>query len=91
MRGVRFIKMLKTHTNHSATHWLNALKVAILNKNQAVALHLIENLPEFDDLKDLLCAKELVSQVLEWLMCEKTELAIKMEKLKQQKRFLNEI
>lgn len=74
---------------YNVREWLDSLKVAIINKNQAKSLHLIENLPEFSNIDDLLCARELVLQVLERLECEKKELGIKMEKLKQQRRFLN--
>ena len=69
--------------------WLNALKVAIVNKNEAQAMNLVENLPDFGNINDLQSARELILQVGAWLEAEKKALATKMEKLKSQKRFLS--
>lgn len=93
MRGVKYTKMAESrldsaNSKKSAESWLNALKVAIINKNEISAMNLIENLPTFKNINDLQSARELVLQVGAWLECEKKELAIKMEKLKSQKRFL---
>ncbi len=74
---------------YKSKDWLNALKVAILNKNQTKSLYLIENLPEFNNLEEMISARELVLQVLEWLKCEKKELGFQMEKIEAQKRFLH--
>lgn len=99
MRGVKYIKMAESRVDSAnrtkiaesaldSAIWLNALKVALINKNEAQAMNLVENLPAFEDINDLQGARELILQVGAWLEAEKKALAIKMEKLKSQKRFL---
>ncbi|MDE6885672.1 MAG: hypothetical protein K2P17_01325 [Helicobacteraceae bacterium] len=70
--------------------WLNSLKIAIVNKNTQKALYLIENLPNFDNIDDLICARELVAQLAKELENEKNTLKEAMQKIKQTKRFLGE-
>lgn len=70
--------------------WLNSLKIAIVNKNTQKALDLIENLPNFDNIDDLICARELVAQLAKELENEKNTLKEAMQKIKRTKRFLGE-
>lgn len=99
MRGAKYIKMAESRVDSAnrtkiaesrvdSAIWLNAIKVAIINKNEAQAMNLVENLPAFENINDLQSARELILQVGAWLETEKKALAIKMEKLKSQKRFL---
>lgn len=99
MRGAKYTKMAESRADSAnrtkiaesaldSAIWLNALKVAIINKNEAQAMNLVENLPTFENINDLQSARELILQVGAWLEAEKKALAIKMEKLKSQKRFL---
>lgn len=99
MRGAKYIKMAESRVDSAnrtkiaesaldSAIWLNAIKVAIINKNEAQAMNLVENLPVFENINDLQSARELILQVGAWLEAEKKALAIKMEKLKSQKRFL---
>lgn len=70
--------------------WLNSLKIAIVNKNTQKALDLIENLPNFDNIDDLICARELVAQLAKELENEKNTLKEAMQKIKRTKQFLGE-
>ena len=73
--------------SNSADSWLNALKIALVNKNHQNALALLDNLPHFDSHDDLLCAKALVEELLQSLQHEKSTLSKQLEKLKQTKKF----
>lgn len=70
--------------------WLNSLKVAILNNDTQKALNLIETLPNFDNIDDLICARELVGTLLESLKSEKAALAEQLHRVKQAKKFLED-
>lgn len=70
--------------------WLNSLKVAILNNDTQKALNLIETLPNFDNIDDLICARELVGTLLESLKSEKAALSKQMQRIKQAKKFLED-
>lgn len=78
--------ILESHLD--AKLWLNALKIALVNKEHKNALDLLDKLPQFDAHDDLLCAKALVDELLQSLQCEKSTLANQIEKLKQAKKFL---
>ena len=75
-------------TLKSAQSWLDALKVAIVNKNETQCMNLVENLPHFENINDLQSARTLILQVGAWMESEKKDLGAKIEKLKLQKRFL---
>ena len=81
-------KSNKSNESNSADLWLNALKIALVNKQNKDALALLDKLPHFEKRDDLLCAKALVEELLESLKREKSALSKQMEKLKQTKRFL---
>lgn len=70
--------------------WLNALKIALVNKQTDNALALLDNLPQFNSQDDLLCARALVEELLESLQREKSALSKQMEKLKQTKIFFDD-
>lgn len=72
----------------SAELWLNALKIALVNRKHETALALLDNLPHFEKHTDLLCARALVEELSEILQHEKKELFTQMDKLKQAKQFL---
>lgn len=74
----------------TADSWLNALKIALVNKQTDIALALLDNLPQFDSKDDLLCARALVEELLESLQREKSALSKQMEKLKQTKIFFDD-
>lgn len=72
----------------SADSWLDAFKIALVNKNYDSALALLDKLPHFDKSDDLLCARALVDELSQSIKCEKSALSAQMERLKQTKRFL---
>ncbi|MGX3011993.1 hypothetical protein ACWIUD_10655 [Helicobacter sp. 23-1044] len=74
--------------NLNAESWINALKIALVNKNEAQAINLVENLPSFEKVDEMTCARELIAQVSEWFLAEKKTLGKKMEKVKTQRQFL---
>ncbi|MGX2983170.1 hypothetical protein [Helicobacter sp. 23-1045] len=74
--------------NLNAESWINALKIALVNKNEAQAIKLVENLPSFEKVDEMTCARELIAQVSEWFLAEKKTLGEKMEKVKTQRQFL---
>ncbi|RDU57832.1 hypothetical protein [Helicobacter sp. MIT 99-5507] len=68
--------------------WLNELKIASVNKNDKKVLDLIENLPNFDNIDDLICAREIVQSFIQKLQDDRDELYQGMLKLKQARLFL---
>lgn len=77
-RGEKSIKM----------NWHNELKVALINKDSARADFLIENLPRFQNLEEMLQAKELISQLIDFLESQKQETKDQMIKIKAAKEFI---
>ena len=68
--------------------WLNELKIAVINNNDKNVLDLIEDLPNFDSIDDLICAREIVLSFIKKLQDDKDELYRSMLKLKQTRLFL---
>lgn len=68
--------------------WLNELKIAVINNNDKNVLDLIEDLPNFDSIDDLICAREIVLSFIKKLQDDKDELYQSMLKLKQTRLFL---
>lgn len=72
----------------NSKQWLNELKVAIINKEDEKVLCLIEDLPKFDTIDDLICAREIVRDFIKKLQFEKDALHKGILKLKQTRVFL---
>lgn len=70
--------------------WIDELKIAILNKDDKKVLNLIEDLPKFDNIEDLICARELVGEFIKQLKNDKDSLSKSMLKLKQTRFFLED-
>lgn len=70
--------------------WIDELKIAILNKDDKKVLNLIEDLPKFDNIEDLICARELVGEFIKQLQNDKDTLSKSMLKLKQTRFFLED-
>lgn len=70
--------------------WLDELKIAILNKNDEKVLTLIQNLPKFDNIDDLICARELVGEFKKHLEKDKEILAQSMRQMRQARFFLED-
>lgn len=68
--------------------WLNELKIAIVNNNDKKVFDLIEDLPNFDNIEDLICAKTIVQGFIKKLQDDRNKLSQEMLKLKQTKLFL---
>ncbi len=69
--------------------WLDALKIALIQKDSTKAYSLIESLPTtFDTTEEMLQARELITQVLELLEEEKERTKIQMLQIKAAKKFL---
>ncbi|RAX53175.1 hypothetical protein CCY99_06165 [Helicobacter sp. 16-1353] len=70
--------------------WIDELKIAILNKDDEKVLNLIEDLPKFDNIDDLICARELVGEFIKKLQKDRDSLSKSMIKLKQMRFFLED-
>lgn len=69
--------------------WLNGLKIALVQKDARKAFAYIQELPEsFDNLEDMLQARELIAQVITLLEEEKNHTRIQMLQIKAAKKFL---
>lgn len=68
--------------------WLNELKIAAVNKDDEKILNLINHLPNFDSIDDLICAREILRDFIQRLRDEKNALYQGMLKLKQTMLFL---
>ena len=67
--------------------WLDALKIALIQKDSTKAYSLIESLPTtFDTTEEMLQARELITQVLELLEEEKERTKIQMLQIKAEKK-----
>lgn len=70
--------------------WLNELKISIINKDSQKTIALIENLPKFDSISDLISAREIVGEFIAHLKREKSDLQKAMFQIKQAKKFLED-
>ena len=69
--------------------WLDSLKVAIIQKDTQKAFAHIQALPEsFDDIEEMLQARELIAQVLDLLEEEKSHIRIQMLQITAAKKFI---
>ncbi len=72
----------------NSSQWLNELKIAVINKDDEKVLFLIDDLPKFDSIDDLICAREIVRDFIKKLQFEKDALHKGILKLKQTRVFL---
>lgn len=72
----------------NSSQWLNELKIAIINKDDEKVLCLIEDLPKFDSIDDLICVREIIRDFIKKLQNERDALHKSMLKLKQTRVFL---
>lgn len=73
---------------NSSLSWLDNLKIAILNNNDDLISSLLDNLPGFNEVDDMICAREMLREYLESLKIERSSLKNDMNKIKQIKCFL---
>lgn len=69
-------------------NWLNELKVAYLNKNDAKITELMANTPVLKTRDEMFEALAVLEQIGEYARAQKAKLAEEMRKLKQTKNFL---
>lgn len=69
-------------------NWLNELKVAYLNKNDAKITELMANTPVLQTRDEMFEALAVLEQIGEYAKTQKEKLAQEMRKLKQTKKFL---
>ena len=69
-------------------NWLNELKVAYLNKNDAKITELMANTPVLQTRDEMFEALAVLEQIGEYAKAQKEKLAQEMRKLKQTKKFL---
>ena len=69
-------------------NWLNELKVAYLNKNDAKITELMANTPVLQTRDEMFEELAVLEQIGEYAKAQKEKLAQEMRKLKQTKKFL---
>lgn len=75
--------------------WCDALKIAIIEKNETLAFELTQNIPDFQMLdankriEYLMVARDLIEQSIEMLIQSKYETLEIMQRVKQAKKFLS--
>ena len=69
-------------------NWLNELKVAYFNKNDAKITELMANTPVLQTRDEMFEALAVLEQIGEYAKAQKEKLAQEMRKLKQTKKFL---
>lgn len=74
--------------NCNPTIWLNEFKIALLNENESFALDLLDSMPTFSDSSHLICARELVKELVNRLIIKRGVLLEDMRRLQQIKVFL---
>lgn len=75
---------MKTNCNS----WINEFKVALVNENEEKALNLLDSIPTFSDSNLLICARELVKELINRLIMKRGVLVEDMRRLQQIKVFL---
>lgn len=73
---------------YTIMNWCNNLKIALINKDSQRAFELTQNLPHFDDIEDMLEARELIAQVVELLENERDDVKKQMLQIRIAKQFL---
>lgn len=68
--------------------WLNNLQIAIIEKNTQALSELIDNMPKFDNLKDMQTASYLLREAAELIYTLQDETKITMKKMKKNIKFL---
>lgn len=77
---------MKTNCNPSI--WINEFKIALVNENEEKALNLLDSIPIFSDSNLLICARELVKELINRLIMKRGVLIEDMRRLQQIKVFL---
>jgi hypothetical protein len=68
--------------------WINDLKVFIINKDINHIQKHIENMPQFNDIKNAKEAQALIKEAIKLIEDEQTQVFSSMQKLKKIKKFI---
>ena len=68
--------------------WLNKLKIAVAEKDTDKLAELLDNIPKFDNLKDIEKAAFLLKNAMDLLENLKNETALSMKRVKKNLDFL---
>ncbi|WP_324171518.1 hypothetical protein [Sulfurimonas sp.] len=68
--------------------WLTSLKIAIVEKNTQALGELIDDMPKFDNLKDMESASYLLREAAELIYTLQDETKVTMNKMKKNLEFL---
>ena len=74
--------------SYSPRLWIEEFKIALVNENEEKALDLLDSIPIFSDLNHLICARELVKELINRLIMKRGVLVEDMRRLQQIKVFL---
>lgn len=74
--------------SYSPRLWIEEFKIALINENEEKALDLLDSIPIFSDFNHLICARELVRELIERLNIKRGILLENMKRLQQIKVFL---
>lgn len=67
--------------------WLNEFKVALLQKNDTRLASLIEEMPDFKEVENMIEARDLIGEAIEYFKAEKMECAKEMQRLQKMRSF----
>ncbi len=68
--------------------WLDTFQLALIKKDEAALLQLIDELPQFPELQQMQKASILIEQAIELFKEKKETSASEMRKIKQAKAYL---
>ena len=69
--------------------WVDQLKIALIEKDEAKIEKLIEKLPDFNSIDEMKEAAFMMQEAHDFLTSQKEKYATKLLKIKKQKEFLN--
>lgn len=70
--------------------WLNAIKVALIEEEYDTLSSLCEELPHFEDIKEMEEANDLIQEAITFLKNEQKNTQETMEKIKKNSHFLSQ-
>ncbi len=72
-----------------SAQWLNSIKVALIEEEHKMLSSLCEELPHFEDIKEMQEANDLLQEAITFLKDEQNKTQETMEKIKKNSAFLS--
>jgi len=67
--------------------WLNSLKLSVIERDYEKLESLLDDMPKFEDMKDLQSALNLIDEARNIVSIEKDEMLKQMQKIQKAKQF----